>query len=34
VARGEVVAEEGQITGKPGRGEYLHRKRQSANQPR
>jgi dihydropyrimidinase len=34
VARGEVVAEEGQITGKPGRGDYLHRKRQSANQPR
>jgi dihydropyrimidinase len=34
VARGEVVAEEGQVTGKPGRGEYLHMKRQSTDQPR
>ncbi len=28
LARGEVVAEDGQVTGKPGRGEYLHRRRQ------
>ncbi len=34
VARGEVVAEEGQVTGKPGRGEYLHRRRKGSNQLR
>ena len=34
VARGEVVAEDGQITGRPGRGEYLHRRRQKSNQLR
>jgi D-hydantoinase len=34
VARGEVVAEDGQITGRPGRGEYLHRRRQKSDQLR
>ncbi len=34
VARGEVVAEDGQVTGRPGRGEYLHRSRQKSNQLR
>ena len=34
VARGEVVAEDGQVTGRPGRGEYLHRRRQKSDQLR